>query len=336
MSKTWQWIWRWGWLAIWLTACGLGGNAPAPTPTPPAFKVGLLTSGSVNDKGWNQLAYEALQRMEQEVGAQVSNLEAGSSPAAYEKLLRDYASQGYAVVIAHGFEYQDAALAVAQDYPETWFFVSSSRVHEGRVLGWNLDSSQTWYLMGVIAASMGQQAGLVGGMEIPPIKASFTGFTHGAHSVNPDFPIRITYLGSWDDVGAAKEAALTLVADGADFVVPNADAAGAGVYQAAVEAGPGVRAFGVLYDVIAQAPLNIVANSRSNLGQGMINVVRQVKEGAFQPSGNIEFGLKDSDVMWLMYNDGAATPVPDDVRALVETAKQKIIAGEIDTKAPLP
>ncbi|MGQ9666470.1 MAG: BMP family protein [Anaerolineae bacterium] len=322
-------------IAALLAACAGQPAAPAATPTPASkpFKVGLLIPGSANDQGWNQIAYDAFKRIEKELGAEMSYVELEQSPASFEKAFRDFASQGYQMILGHGFEFQDPALAVAKDYPNTFFFISSSRIFAGNVIGLNTDSSQPFYLMGVIAAKMGKGAGLVGGMEIPPISESFTGFINGAHSVDPNFPVSVTYIGNFTDAAAAKEAALSMIAQGADFVIPNADVAGLGVYQAVAEAGPQIRTFGAFGDFTDKAPQNVIGNYIADYGQGIVNIAKAVKEGTFKPTSNIEFGLKNKDVMWLTFNDKAARPVPEDVRKLVEEVTAKIAAGEINTLA---
>src|SRR5262249_12991125 len=111
------------------------------------FKMGLLVPGSVAEEGWNRIAYNALKTAEKKLGAKVSYVELRQNPASFEKAFRDYAAHGYNVVLGHGFEFQDAALTVAEDYPDTWFLISSSSIHKGKVIGLNMDSSQPFYLM---------------------------------------------------------------------------------------------------------------------------------------------------------------------------------------------
>jgi len=231
------------------------------------------------------------------------------------------------------FEFQDAALTVAEEYPNTWFLISSSSIHKGKVIGLNTDSSQPFYLMGVIAAKMGKSAGLVGGMEIPPIKEALDGFTKGVKDTKADMPVSSVYIGNFQDVTAAKEAAVNMIAHGADFIIPDADAAGIGAVQAAREAGPNVATFGVFSDITATAPDNILGTYLANYAQGVSRIVAGIKDGSALPQSNVAFGLKDADVMKFIYNDKAKRAVPEDVRKYVETVKAKIIAGEIKTLA---
>lgn len=309
-------------------------DKPADKPAEAGkFKACLLSPGPVNDQGWNQIAYDALKRMEKELGAEISFVELGEDPGAFEKAFRDYGTQGCNFILGHGNQFEDAAKAAAKDYPKSYFFISSSRIYEGNVIGLNTDSSQPMYLLGMIAAKMGKGAGLVGGMDIPPISESFTGFINGAKSVDPNFKVNTMYLGNWTDIAAAKEAALSFTKGGVDFLAPNANIAGNGIYQACAEAN--VSCFGTFGDSTAQAPKNIVANYLNNYGNGIIKMAKQVKEGSFKPTKNIEFGLSDEDVLWVTFNDKADKPVTAEVKKLLDDAKKKIVAGEINTLAPI-
>jgi len=295
------------------------------------FKMGLLVPGSVAEEGWNRIAYDALKRVEKELGAKISYVELPDNPAAFEKAFRDYASHGYQVVLGHGFQFQDAALTTAEDFPDTVFLVSSSYIHEGKVIGLNTDASQPFYLMGVIAAKMGKGAGLVGGMEIPPIAHAFEGFAKGARSVDPDFPVSTVYIGSFTDASAAKEASLSMISQGADFVVPNANAAGLGVIQAAQETGDRLGTFSVYSDYTDVAPKNILGTFIADYGQGIVRIVSGIKDGTI-PRSNVDFGLADKDVIKFTFNDAAARSVPEDVRKYVEEVSARIAAGEIETR----
>ncbi|MGC8781491.1 MAG: BMP family lipoprotein, partial [Anaerolineae bacterium] len=139
-----------------------------------------------------------------------------------------------------------------------------------------------------------------------------------------------------EDAAAAKEATLSMIAQGADCIVPDADAAGQGVYQAVVEKKDlGIKAFGVFVPATNAAPGQVLANYVADYGQGVVNLAKQVKEGTFKGGENHTFGLNMPDVIKLEYVETATTPVPQDVRAAVEAAKKKIIAGEINTLAPV-
>lgn len=324
-----------------LAACAPTAPAQpaASQPAKPAetkFKMGLLLPGSANDQGWNTMAYNALKRVEKELGAEVAYVELKQDPASYEKAFRDFAAQGYQLILGHGNEFEDAALATAKDYPNVHFFISSSRLKERNVTGLNTNSEEPLYLMGLISAKMCKAAGFVGGMEIPPISEALTGFINGARSVDPNFKIYSTYIGNFEDAAAAKEAALSMIAQGADCIVPDADAAGQGVFQAVVEKKDlGIKTFGVFMPATDAAPGQVLANYVADYGQGVVNLAKQVKEGTFKGGENHTFGFNMPDVIKFEYVETATTPVPADVREAVEVAKKKIVAGEINPLAPV-
>ena len=315
-----------------VAALSIAVSVPAMASAEDEFKMGLLVPGSVAEEGWNKIAYDALKQVEKELGAKISYVELSDNPAAFEKAFRDYASHGYQVVLGHGFQFQDAALTTAQDFPDTVFLVSSSYIHEGNVIGLNTDASQPFYLMGIIAASLGKGAGLIGGMEIPPIAHAFDGFARGAKSVNPDFPVSKVFINSFTDASAAKEAAVSLIAQGSDFVVPNANAAGLGVIQAALEAGEKASTFSVYSEYTDIAPRNILGTFLADYGRGIVRIVSDIKDGNV-PQSNVDFGLKDKDVIKFTLNDEAAKSIPQDLRKHLEEVTAKIVAGEIQTRA---
>src|ERR1039458_2600832 len=85
----------------------------AASPSKDTFSVALLTPGPVSDAGWNAAAFDGLQLIKKTLGAETSMVQT-TSPADFEDALRDFASRGFGVVFAHGFEYTDAALKVAK------------------------------------------------------------------------------------------------------------------------------------------------------------------------------------------------------------------------------
>jgi len=330
-------------VVVLLSACAAPATqAPAkPAATQPpaasssgAFKIALLSPGSVNDQGWNSIAYNAMKQIQSQLGAQFSYVELQPDPASYEKAFRDYASQGYQFILGHGNEFQDSAVTVAKDYPNSQFFISSSYIHLSNVTGLNTASDQPSYLMGVMSAMMCKAAGLVGGMQIQPVTEAFTGFLNGAKSVNPNFKVYTTYTGSFSDASAAKEAALSMIAQGADCIVPDTDVAGQGVYQAVVEKGPNIWTFGFLTTVDA-APGQTLANYTSDYGAGIISIAKAVKDGTFKPGKNVDFGLDRPDVIQFAFDPGSKLPIPQNVKDAVAAATKAIIAGQINTLAPV-
>src|SRR5437773_10776020 len=115
------------------------------------MKVGLLTPGSVNDNGWNAIAYEGLQRVHRELGAEVSHQET-KTPAEFEEGFRSYGAKGFDLAFGHGFEFQDAAMKAGAQYPNTVFITTSGSNVAPNVSPMVFQLEQATYLLGVIAA----------------------------------------------------------------------------------------------------------------------------------------------------------------------------------------
>lgn len=294
------------------------------------FKVALLTQGSATESGWNRVAYDGLRLIGAELGASISNVELDANPASYEKAFLDYAADGYDMVIGHGFQFGNSALAVGPEFPDTTFIVTSSNIFEGNVVGVNLNTYQPFFLMGVIAAKRSDKVGYIGGLEIPPITQAAIGFRNGVHHVAPDMEVLEVMTGSWSDLPVAKEAALGMIAAGADMIVPNANISSLGVFQAAVESGPRIASFGTFGDYTENAPKNILGNYIPDLGRGLVRIAAQIKDGSFSADSSVLFGLETADVMVLTFNKDAAEPVSDELLAELDAIKAQLIAGEID------
>src|SRR5260221_1293501 len=139
-------------------------STPPPGTAAKPMRVGLMTPGSINDNGWNAIAYEGLQQIHKRLGAQVSNQET-KTPQERAEGLRAYGSQQYDLVFGHGFEYQDAALEAGKQFPGTVYVPTSGSKTAVNVAPMRFELEQATYLLGIIAATEPKpgQAVLVGG-----------------------------------------------------------------------------------------------------------------------------------------------------------------------------
>ncbi len=301
---------------------------PATAAAPPErpFRVGLLTPGSVNDGGWNAIAYEGLQRTKTELGAEVSHQET-KSPAENLEGFRAYGSKDFAVAFGHGFEYQDPAKTAAAEFPNTVFITTSGTTIAPNVAPMRFELEEATYLLGVIAAreSKTGKAGLVGGINFPSIASTFLAFKAGAQSVNPKFDVREVYTGNFDDLGAAKLATLSLINAGADFILHQANEAGRGVFQACSERK--VRCFGSNRNQNELAPDVIVASAVLDVPGAIVKMTRAVKEGRFKPE--IQYFGMNEGVVTLEWNEKLKAQVQPATVAEVERLEAEIKAGTL-------
>ena len=331
-------------LAVFLAGCG-GGRADSDTaqtaaasrPGGERFRVALLTPGPISDQSWNAGAYNGLLKIRDSVGAEVSHIQT-RTPAEFEENFRQYGAQGYDLVFGHGFEFQDAAVRVAPDYPNTIYVTTSGNRTGPNVAGMEFAFEEASYLAGITAGRLTKSnlLGVIGGTELPPVKRSFAAFEAGARSVNPRVRVLSSFIGNWDDVSAGKEQALAQIGRGADVIFQNADAAGLGIFQGVRES-KGVYVYGSNSDQNHIAPEVTVGSVVIDLPLAFVTVARQVKEKRFTPRV-VSLGMKEKVVL-LVLNPARPELVSRETRAAVDSVTRLIEGGRFtlgDTTASAP
>lgn len=301
-------------------------GAPAQPAAAPQFKVGLLTPGSINDNGWNAIAYEGLQKIKTEMNAEVAHQET-KTPAEFEEGFRSFGAKNFDLAFGHGFEFQDAAKKAGADYPKTIFVTTSGTTVAPNVAPMVFELEQATYLLGVIAAreSKTGKAGLVGGINLPSIASTFTAFKAGAHSVNPKFEVKEIYTGNFDDLGAAKLATQSLINAGCDFIFHQANEAGRGVFQACSE--KKVRCFGSNKNQNDLAPDVIVASAVLDVPGAFVQIAKRVQQKQFKPE--IQYlGMKDG-IVSLVWNDALKAQMKPETVAEVAKLETQIRDGAL-------
>lgn len=307
-------------LALLVTGCA--GEAPVDD----GFRVALVTPGSVADAAWNSGAWAGLNRIRDSLDVPISHVEA-RTPAEQEEALRTYAAQGYDIIFGHGFEFQDAAERVAEEYPDPVFVITSGQRVSGKVVPLIFRLSEATYLAGIVAGSLTRSGriGFVGGIELPPVKEGYEAWVAGARSVRPDIDSRVTYLNTFDDAVAGREAALAMMQLRVDMLHHNADAAGLGVFQAAKEK-PGVYVFGANADQSGLAPDRVPGSAVIDLPRAFLAVAQEVRSGTFEPRVRT-FGLA-SGVVRFAENPALADLITPEIRARIDAARDSIVAAD--------
>ena len=248
---------------------------------------------------------------------------------------RSYAMDGYRLIFGHGYEYQDAAIAVAQDYPDIIFITSagaSGAVREN-VAPIVFRLEQATYLLGMIAGMMTEtgKIGMVGGQELPSGNSVFMAFEGGVKSINPDAVLQRDYVGDWENIAKGREIANTQIDEGVDFIFHNANEAGLGVFEAVVlaqDAGKTVYSFGANRDQSAISPQAVLANAVIT-PRAYLQLATAVKAGTFESKLHI-FTMTTDGAIALTYNPELKDQVPQEVQQKIEEARQQILAGTLE------
>jgi basic membrane protein A and related proteins len=282
-------------------------------------RVAVLFPGLVDDQSWNQAGFEGLTRLEEE-GAEIAYTERVNQSQQVE-VFRNYAQQGYDIVVGHGGEYMDAALQVATEYPDLQFVVTNGNEGADNVTSFTLSYRDMGILAGALAGLMTEsnKLAIVAGQEIPVALGAVEGFQEGVARVNPEAEVNVTYTGSWEDVDKAREAALALISDGADVVWHVLDAADAGVLSAADD--EGVMAIGLYGDQSALAPNAHIGAIIADASELIYAAGSQSLDGQVHDEG-IAAGV----VSIGHYSEAVPQEVQDQIAAIEEELKSAPVA----------
>jgi basic membrane lipoprotein Med (substrate-binding protein (PBP1-ABC) superfamily) len=201
-------------------------EAPAAGP----FRVAVVMPSAINDLAFSQSMYDALIRIQKEMGGPdkfeivySENMFVVDDAAA---AIRDYATQGYNLVIAHGSQYGSSLQEIAPDFPETAFAwgTTADTFGQPNIFSYEAASEEGGYVNGVLAATLSKSnvIGVVGPIETGDAKLYIDGFKAGALATKPDTQVNVNYIGSFSDVALASEAATTHIAAGADVLTGTA------------------------------------------------------------------------------------------------------------------
>jgi basic membrane lipoprotein Med (substrate-binding protein (PBP1-ABC) superfamily) len=187
---------------------------------------------------------------------------------------------------------------------------------------------QATYVLGYIGAEMSRSGrlGVIGGMEIPSVASTFNAFEAGARASRATVVLTRSYIGGWEDVAAAKEATLAQIAQGADVLIHNADAAGQGFFQALRES-PQAVGFGTNRDQNSLAPDSVLASATLDIPRALVLVAREVRDGVFK-ARPIEYGLKDG-VVGIVWNEPLLEKRGGDIREQADALVAQIESGTI-------
>jgi basic membrane lipoprotein Med (substrate-binding protein (PBP1-ABC) superfamily) len=285
----------------------------------------------VSDAGWYAGAYEGLLMLRDSLGAEVSHQQT-RTPAEFDEAFLSYASDGYDLIFAHGFEYQDAALRTGARFPNVTIVVSGGGKVSDNVVPLVFALEEGSYLAGMVAAGMSTTGtvGMVGGVAIPPVQGTFRAFEAGALAVDPDVQVLESFTGNWDDVAAAKEAAVAQLRRGADVLIHNTDQASFGVFQAvreAVASGRGAWAIGMNRDQNEVAPDVMLGSAVILIPEAFLEAARSWRAGEL--GGAPLYASSSDGVIDFVANPAALDRIPPALLRRVDEAREGIRAGTV-------
>jgi basic membrane protein A len=303
-----------------------GGASGGETAEKP--RVAFVYIGTPGDGGWTYEHDQGRKYMEEAHGIKATIVENVPESADAERIIEELA-QNHDIIFTTSFGYMDQTLSVAQRYPDVKFHhVSGYKTADNMTnyFGKNYEAS---YLAGIAAGKMTKTGiiGYVGAFPIPEVIYNINAFKLGIESVNPDAVVHVVWSNTWYDPTVERQAAISLLDLGADVLLAYQDSPA--TIQAAAERG--ALAGGNDSDMTRFAPEAYLTNPTWNWGPYYAKVVQDYMDGTWTNEPYV--GSMRDEMVGLA---PLGPSIPDDVKALVESAKEQIVSGGFEVfKGPL-
>ncbi|MFO3796480.1 MAG: BMP family ABC transporter substrate-binding protein [Anaerolineales bacterium] len=305
-------------------------SAPPPKP----FRVAVVMPSAINDMAFSQSIYDALLAVQQKLGK--DKFEFVYSEGMFNvddaaAAIRDYASQGYDLVIAHGSQYGSSLKEIAPDFPNTSFAWGTTVDTFGlpNVFAYEAASHEGGYVNGVMAALLTKSKviGVIGPIETGDAKLYVDGFKAGVAATDAQATVNVSYIGSFSDTALAAEAANTHISAGADVLTGTAQMV-VGAIGVAKE--KNVLWFGTQSSQVSLAPNIVVATQVYHWEVALLEMIQLIQSGTL---GGKSFTINLANGGEVIEFNPAFN-LPSEVKAKAEETIQGIINGSIKIELP--
>ena len=304
-----------------LSCLASGASAAQGEPLKAAF----VYVGPVGDGGWSFQHDLGRRALEQAFGSRIktSYVESVSEGADAERVIRRLAASGNTLIFTTSFGFMEATLKVARQFPKVRFEHATGYKTAANVSAYEVRFYEGAYLLGLIAGKMTRTntLGFIGSHPVPEVIRNINAFTLGARSVNPKVQTKVIWVDAWYDPGKERQAAETLIAQGADVLSQNTDSPAA--VQVAQEKGK--YAFGWDSDMSKYGPRAHLTANTEDWSIYYLEVAKQALNGTWLGGRKARLGLKEKAIVLTPLNPA----VPAEVAQLFEARKQAIAADKL-------
>jgi basic membrane lipoprotein Med (substrate-binding protein (PBP1-ABC) superfamily) len=305
---------------------------------PEGFKVSLVTDiGKIDDRTFNQYAYEGMEAAADCFGFETSFIETASE-ADYAKNIDTTLAGNPNVIVTVGFLLATDTLAAAEANTEVDFIGIDQfqETYPENYVGVLFREDQGGYLAGVMAGLLTESnvIGVVGGREdVPPVVRFVNAYETGAKSVNPDVTVLKTYNESFTDPSKGASDAQQMIGDGADVIFGAGGKTGSGGVVAATD--QGLWGIGVDQDEYfttyqggdAEGAEFLATSAVKRVDLAVFNNIVAVLDGSFA-GGIYTLEAANDGITYAPFHDA---DIPDDVATQLEEVRQGLADGSIDT-----
>jgi basic membrane protein A len=309
----------------------LSGSAlAAPTSK---VKIALIVESTVDDKGWGQAMADAILAVQKKYGPALVEYSYSEKmkPVDAGSAARQYASSGFDIVIAHGAQYKNLVLEMAEEFPKTTFvFGTSAEIGPKNVFTYMPESEETGYLNGLIAGMVTKSnvIGLVGPVDGGDAARYDRGFVLGVKAVNPKAEVKVAHTGSFGDFVKAGELAQTHIKAGADVLTGSSQQA-LGALQAVATYKD--RPLWWVGQDTAQLAIPESVKVIGAASYDYVAVVEQLiarRQAGVLGGENLPLNFQNGGFVF-KYNDRVGPVLTKEIRAKVDASKAALSAGKL-------
>lgn len=289
------------------------------------LKVAFVYVGPIGDSGWTYQHDLGRQALEKALGPQIKTtyVESVAEGADSERVIRRLAASGNSLIFTTSFGFMESTLKVAKQFPKVHFEHATGYKTAANVSAYEVRFYEGAYMLGVVAGSMTKTntLGFIGSHPIPEVIRNINAFALGARSVNPKVQTKVIWVDTWYDPGKERQAAETLIAQGADVLSQNTDSPAA--VQVAQEKGK--YAFGWDSDMSKYGPQAQLTANTQDWSIYYLDVVKKALAGTWTGNRLTRWGLKEKVIVLSKLSPA----VPANVAKLFEQKKQAIASGSL-------
>jgi simple sugar transport system substrate-binding protein len=287
------------------------------------LKIGFVYVSPIGDAGWTYQHDVGRKEMEKALAGKVTTKYIESVPegADAERVIRELAQSGHSLIFTTSFGYMNPTIKVAQAFPKVSFNHATGYKTAKNVGTYNARFYEGRYLAGIVAGKMSKSnvAGYVAAFPIPEVVMGINAFARGMRSVNPKAEVKVVWVNSWYDPGREREAADTLISQGADVVTHHTDS------TAAVQAAEAKKVYAVAYhsDMSKYGPNAHLTAVTHNWGEYYTRTAQAALDGKWKVE-QPWMGIKENVIRMAPFSKA----VPQDVQDLVKKTEADIKSGK--------
>lgn len=310
-----------------------GAKGEAVASVEKSLKIAVLLPSSPLDGGWGQFGAEGAKYAADQLGAELTIVEADSSEAIKTES-EALADDGYRIILGHGGQYSTPFSEISTEYSDVDFISIGGQICTDNQFSLQIANQHVCFVQGIVAALVTKTGvvSAINALDIPSFNKTVIGFEDGVKFINPDIKVINTVMTTYGDANEAYEIALAQIAEGSDVVNSNADFACYGIAKACFEKGVYASLYGSVstFDDYPDTVLNTITN---DLGPAYLYAIQRCLTKSTDPiTSALSAGPAEGAVTYVA-NDNIVKNLSTAVQNAYSDYIDRLLSGEIPTRS---